>query len=314
MGGRANAADPAGDLRHVLGRSAEAEHFEPAQLGDLQVGAFDVALVIEKDVDLAVAFEAGDRIDGDPAALADRARRWPSGWLRSRLSAWPGSWRVVDSLRCVPVRGRQDPLCGATGSWPGRSDRRCRPGRECPRAWRRFPFRPLAATLAQRDERIFAPWSRTREVGPKQPVQGMPPQVQAASQPARVAGPMQTTPCARKQVSGSMSVRCGRLNSVKLRSAGLVALRWHWSQRAMSGASTLPFGGRLPESRRADGGLGDFGRGRAAGDVVIDVHDLVERADHMAQLGQGHGVPVLLAVEGGPGLCSFTTVGASSYT
>ena len=70
MGGRADAADAAGDLRHVLRRAAEAEHLEAAQLGDLQVGALDVALVIEEDVDLAVAFEAGDRVDGD-------LRRWP---------------------------------------------------------------------------------------------------------------------------------------------------------------------------------------------------------------------------------------------
>ncbi len=65
MGGGADTADAAGDLRHVLGRSAEAEHLEAAQLGHLQVGAFDVALVVEEDVDLAVAFEAGDGIDGE---------------------------------------------------------------------------------------------------------------------------------------------------------------------------------------------------------------------------------------------------------
>ena len=38
-----------------------AEHLEAAQFGHLQVGAFHVALVIEEDVNLAVAFEAGDR-------------------------------------------------------------------------------------------------------------------------------------------------------------------------------------------------------------------------------------------------------------
>ena len=31
----------------------------------------------------------------------------------------------------------------------------------------------FAAMFAQSEERIFAPWSRTREVGPKHPVQGM---------------------------------------------------------------------------------------------------------------------------------------------
>ena len=68
MRGGADAADAAGDLRHVLRRAAEAEHLEAAQLGHLQVGAFHVALVVEEDVDLAVAFEAGDGVDGEAAA------------------------------------------------------------------------------------------------------------------------------------------------------------------------------------------------------------------------------------------------------
>ena len=68
MGGGANAADAAGDLRHVLRRAAEGEHLEAAQFGHLEVGALDVALVVEEDVDLAVAFEAGDGVDGDVAA------------------------------------------------------------------------------------------------------------------------------------------------------------------------------------------------------------------------------------------------------
>src|SRR5512136_1872011 len=101
-------------------------------------------------------------------------------------------------------------------------------------------FSSLAATLAQMEDRIFAPWSRTREVGPKQPVQGIPPLVQTDSHPPRVAGPMQTIPWVRKHFSGSNFVRCGRLNVVKLRSAGLLALRGHSSHRAISGARTLP--------------------------------------------------------------------------
>jgi hypothetical protein len=43
----------------------------------------------------------------------------------------------------------------------------------------------------QIEDKIFAPWSRTREVGPKQPVQGILPFVQRAPQPALVAGPIQ---------------------------------------------------------------------------------------------------------------------------
>jgi len=65
--GGADAADAAGELGHVLGGTAAGEHLEAAQLGHLEVGAFDVALAIEVDVDLAVAFEARDRVDRDVA-------------------------------------------------------------------------------------------------------------------------------------------------------------------------------------------------------------------------------------------------------
>ena len=67
MRGRANTADAAGDLRHVLRRAADGEHLEAAQFGHLQVGAFDVAFVVEEDVNLAVALQAGDGIDGETA-------------------------------------------------------------------------------------------------------------------------------------------------------------------------------------------------------------------------------------------------------
>ena len=69
MRGRAHTTDAAGDLRHVLGRSTAAEHLEPAQLRDLKIGTLYIALVIEEDVDLAVAFQAGDGVDGHLAAF-----------------------------------------------------------------------------------------------------------------------------------------------------------------------------------------------------------------------------------------------------
>ena len=112
---------------------------------------------------------------------------------------------------------------------------------------------------------ILTPWSRTREVGPKQPVQGMLPVVHWAPQPLRVAGPMQTTPCARKQSSGSASNWCGRLNSVKLTFVGLVFLRGHSSHRAMSGASTEPLGGSLPSSSAVTAALVMLGVGGQPG-------------------------------------------------
>ena len=54
-----------GEVGHVLGLTAHAELLEAAELGDLQVDVLDVPLVVEEDVDLAVAFQAGDGVDGD---------------------------------------------------------------------------------------------------------------------------------------------------------------------------------------------------------------------------------------------------------
>ena len=38
-----------------------------------------------------------------------------------------------------------------------------------------IPSSSLAATLEAIEDRALAPWSRTREVGPKHPLHGMPP-------------------------------------------------------------------------------------------------------------------------------------------
>ena len=71
VGGGADATDAAGDLGHVFGGPSDAEDLEAAQLGHLEVGALDVALVIEEDVNLAVTFEAGDGVhrEASPAEL-----------------------------------------------------------------------------------------------------------------------------------------------------------------------------------------------------------------------------------------------------
>ena len=61
----ADATDACRDARHLLDRPVAAEHLETAQLRDLEVGVREAAVVVEEEVDLAVAFEAGDRIDGD---------------------------------------------------------------------------------------------------------------------------------------------------------------------------------------------------------------------------------------------------------
>ena len=48
------------------------EALEAAQLGDLEEGVFDGSVIVEEDVDLAVALETGDGVDAD----LSRHRRW----------------------------------------------------------------------------------------------------------------------------------------------------------------------------------------------------------------------------------------------
>ena len=62
---RADAADPAREDGHLLDRPADAELLEAAQLRDLEVGVRDLAVVVEEDLDPAVALESGDRVDRD---------------------------------------------------------------------------------------------------------------------------------------------------------------------------------------------------------------------------------------------------------
>ena len=75
---RADAADALRDARHLLGGPADAEPLEPAQFGDLEVRVGHLALVVQEDLDLAVAFEARDGVDGDVLAhtVAPVRRRW----------------------------------------------------------------------------------------------------------------------------------------------------------------------------------------------------------------------------------------------
>ena len=62
---RADAADARRDVGQLFHAPALGELFEPAQLGDHQVSVGDVALVVEKDVNLPVAFQPGDGINAD---------------------------------------------------------------------------------------------------------------------------------------------------------------------------------------------------------------------------------------------------------
>jgi hypothetical protein len=57
---------------HLLNRPALAELLEAAKLGDLEVGIGNITVVVEKDLNLAVPFKPGYRVNCDllhPALL-----------------------------------------------------------------------------------------------------------------------------------------------------------------------------------------------------------------------------------------------------
>ena len=60
---RADAADAIGKKWHLFHGAPNAETFEAAQFGNLKIGVGDIAIIIQKDFDFAVAFKAGDRVN-----------------------------------------------------------------------------------------------------------------------------------------------------------------------------------------------------------------------------------------------------------
>jgi hypothetical protein len=62
---RSDTTDAGHNAREFLDRAALAEALKAAQLGDLEIGILYLALVIQEDFDLPVAFQAGYRIYGD---------------------------------------------------------------------------------------------------------------------------------------------------------------------------------------------------------------------------------------------------------
>ena len=89
MRGGADAADAARNLRHVFRGTTQAEHLEAPELRNLQIGPFDVAFVVEVDVDLAVSLESRDRVDRH-VALACRVGR-----IRPEVAGVKGLFRRV---------------------------------------------------------------------------------------------------------------------------------------------------------------------------------------------------------------------------
>ena len=79
MAHRADAADARHQRRHLVKRPAFAELLEAAELGDVEVGFLDVALLVQMDRDLGVALDAGDRVDDDFLSWHRFIRIWPPG-------------------------------------------------------------------------------------------------------------------------------------------------------------------------------------------------------------------------------------------
>ena len=71
---RADAADAVGEQRHFLDRASDAEAFEAAQFGDLEVGVGDIPVGIQEDVNLAVSFQAATRFSRRSLTTGSRAR------------------------------------------------------------------------------------------------------------------------------------------------------------------------------------------------------------------------------------------------
>ena len=69
MADRADAADARHQRRHLVKRTALAELLEAAELGDVEARVLDPPVFVQMQRDLGMAFDAGNRIDDDGAAL-----------------------------------------------------------------------------------------------------------------------------------------------------------------------------------------------------------------------------------------------------
>src|ERR1035438_8917831 len=82
MAHRADAADARRYGGHLVERPPFGELFEAAHLGDVEIGVGDTAGVVEIDIDLGVAFDARNGIDGD-------LLHGCSPWLHGRTESGP---------------------------------------------------------------------------------------------------------------------------------------------------------------------------------------------------------------------------------
>jgi hypothetical protein len=60
---RSDAADSGNDSGKFLHRPSQTEDFESSQLRDLKISIFHIPLVVQKNLDLPMSFQSGDRIN-----------------------------------------------------------------------------------------------------------------------------------------------------------------------------------------------------------------------------------------------------------
>jgi hypothetical protein len=113
---RADAADARHQAGHLVERPALGELLKAAHLGDVKVRVLDLALAVELDGDLAVAFEAGYGIDGD--GLGHRKLRFLQQ-ARARTPKKP-VWRAQAPKRVRAEISSGAPVTSAVSAvWKG---------------------------------------------------------------------------------------------------------------------------------------------------------------------------------------------------
>src|SRR5271165_5369876 len=106
MAHRADAAEPLNNDRNLPEHAASDEPLEPAELDDMEACVIHLPGLVQPNGDLAVAFDAGDRIDHDLA----RSR----ACLDAVHDAAPHLARSIVCLRHSYLNSRY----GSFGSWP----------------------------------------------------------------------------------------------------------------------------------------------------------------------------------------------------
>jgi hypothetical protein len=79
----ADSADATRDGGHVAGHATDAEVLETPQLRHLKIDIFDLAGLVEEDLDATVSFQPGDGVDGDGFSHVLFSRAAPSSELAS---------------------------------------------------------------------------------------------------------------------------------------------------------------------------------------------------------------------------------------